>query len=121
MISKKYLLFLAGIVWSIAGYNVLHIGLQAYMGYLSPVLFFGSALVFLFFQFMIFGKLVKKHTKRIKGYQEAKKWFWNFGMVYRLLLHRTGGIPVSCRAYLLLPILSLAHRNLRCNKKGDAH
>ena len=46
MISKKYLLFLAGIVWSVAGYNVLHIGLQAYAGYLSPVLFFGSALVF---------------------------------------------------------------------------
>lgn len=78
MISKKYLLFLAGIVWSIAGYNVLHIGLQAYMGHWSPVLFLGSAIVFLIFQFMIFGKLVKKHTRRIKGYQEAKKWFWNF-------------------------------------------
>ena len=39
MISKKYLLFLAGIVWSIAGYNVLHIGLQAYIAYLSPALF----------------------------------------------------------------------------------
>ena len=59
MISKKYLLFLAGIVWSIAGYNVLHIGLQSYTEYLSPILFFASAIVFLFFQFMIFGKLVK--------------------------------------------------------------
>ena len=39
MISKKYLLFLAGIVWSIAGYNVLHIGLQAYIAYLSPACF----------------------------------------------------------------------------------
>ena len=40
MISKKYLLFLAGIVWSVAGYNVLHIGLQSYTEYLSPILFF---------------------------------------------------------------------------------
>lgn len=78
MVSKKYLLFLAGIVWSIAGYNVLHIGLQAYAGHLSPALFFGSIVVFLFFHFMIFSKLVKKHTKRIKDYPENKKWFWNF-------------------------------------------
>ena len=41
MISKKYLLFLAGIVWSIAGYNVLHIGLQAYIAYLSTCPVFG--------------------------------------------------------------------------------
>lgn len=32
MISKKYLLFLAGIVWSVAGYNVLHIWLTGLYG-----------------------------------------------------------------------------------------
>ena len=72
MISKKYLLFLAGIVWSVAGYNVLHIGLQAYAGYLSPVLFFGSALVFLFFQFMIFGKLVKNIRNVFRAIRKKK-------------------------------------------------
>lgn len=78
MISKKYLFFLAGIVWTIAGYNVLHIGLRTYTRYLSPIPFLGSVAVFLFFHFMIFGKLAKKHTKRINGYTENKKWFWNF-------------------------------------------
>ena len=97
MISKKYLLFLAGIVWSIASYNVLHIGLQSYTEYLSPILFFASAIVFLFFQFMIFGKLVKKHTQRIKGYQEEKKWFWNFFDLKSFLIMAfmiTGGILI---------------------------
>lgn len=97
MISKKYLLSLAGIVWSIAGYNVLHIGLQSYTEYLSPILFFASSIVFLFFQFMIFGKLVKKHTKRIKSYQEEKKWFWNFFDLKSFLIMAfmiTGGILI---------------------------
>ena len=97
MISKKYLLFLAGIVWSIAGYNVLHIGLQSQTEYLSPILFFASSIVFLFFQFMIFGKLVKKHTKRIKSYQEEKKWFWNFFDLKSFLIMAfmiTGGILI---------------------------
>ena len=39
------------------------------------------------------------------------------GMVHCLLLHGTGNIPVSCRTYLLLSVLSLAHHNLRYNQK----
>ena len=38
-----------------------------------------SFIVFLVFQFGIFGKLVRKHTKRILAYAEEKKqWFYFF-------------------------------------------
>lgn len=78
MVKKFNLLFLAGLVWSIAGYNVLHIGCQAYVGHISVFLIALSILVFAFFQFMVFGPLVKKHTKRITSYEMEKQWFWHF-------------------------------------------
>lgn len=46
---------------------------------------------------MIFGRLVKKHTKRIQGYQEEKKWFWNFFDLKSFLIMAfmiTGGILI---------------------------
>lgn len=78
MVKKFNLLFLAGLVWSIVGYNVLHIGCQAYVGHISAFLIALSILVFAFFQFMVFGPLVKKHTKRITSYEMEKQWFWHF-------------------------------------------
>ncbi|MGG7212711.1 hypothetical protein ACQPUY_03725 [Clostridium nigeriense] len=78
MIEKNLLLFLAGLVWSIAGYNVLHIGCQAYSGNVSLTLITLSIVIFLIFRYMIFNKLVKKHTKRIIEYKNKKQWFWKF-------------------------------------------
>lgn len=78
MIDKKLLLFLAGFVWSIAGYNVLHIGCQSYIGNISLKLITLSIIIFLFFKYMIFYKMVKKHTKRIIEYKNSKQWFWKF-------------------------------------------
>lgn len=78
MIDKKLLLFLAGFVWSIAGYNVLHIGCQSYIGNISLKLITLSIIIFLFFKYMIFDKMVKKHTKRIIEYKNSKQWFWKF-------------------------------------------
>lgn len=53
MVDKKLLLFLAGFVWSIAGYNVLHIGCQSYIGNISLKLITLSIIIFLFFKFLI--------------------------------------------------------------------
>ena len=37
-----------------------------------------SALVFGLFQGMVFGRLVQRHTARIRGYGTERKWFWQF-------------------------------------------
>ena len=78
MIKKNSLLFLAGLVWIIAGYNVLNIGYQAYEGNVSMILVTLSVAIFFLFKNMIFGNMVKKHTKRITEYENEKQWFWKF-------------------------------------------
>lgn len=78
MIKKNSLLFLAGLVWSIAGYNVLNIGYQAYKENLSIILIPLSLAIFFLFKNIIFGNMVKKHTKRITEYKNDKQWFWKF-------------------------------------------
>ncbi|VYU24236.1 hypothetical protein [Clostridium tertium] len=78
MIKKNSLLFLAGLVWSIAGYNVLNIGYQAYEGNVSMILVTLSVAIFFLFKNMIFENMVKKHTKRITEYENEKQWFWKF-------------------------------------------
>ena len=62
-VKKRTLLLIDCIVWSIAGFNVLRIGIWAYAPYLSIINFLLSIIVFSLFQYFIFGRLVKKHTK----------------------------------------------------------
>ncbi len=76
-IANKYLLLLAGIVWGIAGYNVLHIGWVAYPPYVTTINELLSLGVFIVFQVMVFSKLVKKHTARIIAYKQ-KQYFFKF-------------------------------------------
>lgn len=76
---KKYnLLLIASFVWIIAGFNILHIGIVTYTNYLNIINLFLSLLVFLFFWFMIFSKLVFKHTNRIKNFEEDFQLFIKF-------------------------------------------
>ncbi len=77
-VKKQTLLFIACLVWGIAGFNVLRIGLLAYSSYLSISNLFLSLLVFLCFQKFVFAKLVKKHTKRILEFKETKQLFLKF-------------------------------------------
>lgn len=77
-VKRNTLLLLACLVWSVAGFNVLRIGLLAYPAHHSIVNYLLTALVFTIFQFFIFGKLVKKHTARIQTYQEEKHFFLKF-------------------------------------------
>lgn len=77
-VKKVNLLLLASIVWGIAGFNVLRIGIIAYKGNLSLVNLLFSILIFAVFQLMVFGKLVRKHTNRIINYQEERQFFLNF-------------------------------------------
>ena len=78
MVKKRTLLLIAGIVWLIAGINVVRLGIVSYFiieqrwyWYLS------SVLVFLAFGFMFF-RMNRKHTKRIMNYDDERQPFWRF-------------------------------------------
>lgn len=65
-------------MWGAAGFNILRIGLLAYPGHVTLWNLALSVLVFGLFQGMVFGKLVQRHTARIRGYGSERKWFWQF-------------------------------------------
>ena len=77
-VKRNTLLLIACLVWGAAGVNILRLGVLAYPAYLSVLNFVLSALVFAVFQYFIFGRLVKKHTARITGYEEERHFFLKF-------------------------------------------
>ncbi len=77
-VKKQTLLLLAALIWGIAGFNILRIGIVSYAGYTGILNFALSVVVFLLFQAFIFGPLVRRHTTRILGYTEEKQFFLNF-------------------------------------------
>lgn len=77
-VKKKTLLLLAGIIWAVAGFNILRIGIVAYTGYVTIINLLLSAVVFIIFWMMVFSRLVHKHTARILGYVEEKHFFLKF-------------------------------------------
>ncbi|MFU0568770.1 hypothetical protein [Gardnerella vaginalis] len=96
-VPKNTLLLIACLVWAAAGFNILNIGLLAYQNYLQPLNYALSILVFVIFQFLIFGKLVKKHTQRINGYAEEKQFFLKFFDIKSFIIMAfmmTGGIAL---------------------------
>ncbi|QUO32414.1 hypothetical protein KFE17_01230 [Faecalicatena sp. Marseille-Q4148] len=77
-VKKQNLLLLAGIVWMIAGFNVLRIGLETYAEYRIIINYAITLMVFLVFWFMVFHKLTIKHTKRIHEFEEELQLFYKF-------------------------------------------
>lgn len=77
-VKKQNLLLLAGIVWMIAGFNVLRIGLETYAEYRIIINYAITLMVFLAFWFMVFHKLTIKHTKRIHEFEEELQLFYKF-------------------------------------------
>lgn len=77
-IQKTNLLLLAALVWIAAGFNILRIGVLSYRNYVTLFNLMISTAVFFIFWFMVFGKLVKKHTYRITHYEEEKQFFLKF-------------------------------------------
>ena len=75
---KNNLLLIAGIVWGFAGFNILRIGVMAYAGYASFVNILLSGVIFVAFQIMVFGKMVRKHTTRITQYEEDRQFLFKF-------------------------------------------
>ena len=77
-VKRNTLLFIAALVWSAAGLNILYIGLIAYPSYQSVLNFLLSLLVFAIFHIFIFVKLMKKHTTRILSYAQERYFFFKF-------------------------------------------
>lgn len=77
-VKKRTLLILASIVWLIAGFNIIRIGILSYTGHVTVVNILLSALVFAVFWSMVFYKLVIRHTDRIQNYEDELQFFWHF-------------------------------------------
>ena len=74
MVNKRNLLLIAGIVWSIAGFNVARIGLVLYPQYLNVLNIILSIIVYIIFGMMFF-KMIKKHTTRILSYEDKQPFY----------------------------------------------
>ena len=77
-VKKRTLLILVSIVWLIAGFNIIRIGILSYTGHVTVVNILLSALVFAVFWLMVFYKLVIRHTDRIQNYEDELQFFWHF-------------------------------------------
>lgn len=108
-VKKHNLLLLAGIVWFAAGFNILRIGIISYKNYVTAVNLLLSAAVFALFWFLIFSRLVRRHTDRIIHYEEEMQFFFRFFDRKSFLIMAfmmTAGI--SLRAFHLWPRLCIA-------------
>lgn len=109
MVKRRTLLLIAGVVWIIAGFNILKIGVMSYTGYVHILNLICSSIVFLMFWVFIFNKLVVKHTTRITGYEEEKKYFWNFFDISSFIIMAFMiTVGISIRSFNLLPNVIIA-------------
>jgi hypothetical protein len=79
-LPKNHLMLVAGIVWCAAGAMVSIVGLPLELR-LAPshlVLLPLAGTIFLAFYFLVFSRLVSKHTSRIRERTEDRLPFWNF-------------------------------------------
>ncbi len=106
MVKKQTLLLIAGIVWALAGLNIMRIGIvSCFQTSLRLVSALVLVLVFIFFSTMFFC-IVKKHTKRILGYSEKSQHFLKFFNIpsYILMLFMMG-LGIGLRQFANLPTI----------------
>lgn len=80
ILPKNHLLLIAGLVWCAAGAMVCIVGVPLELR-LAPahlILLPLAALIFLAFYFLVFSRLVHKHTSRIRARPEDRLPFWHF-------------------------------------------
>lgn len=80
-IATDKLLLVAGIVWCIAGANIVNIGIGSFFhdyGWLFWVLLVGTLVIYTLFHVFIFTKMVGKHAERIRGYADDKTHILKF-------------------------------------------
>ena len=77
-VHKNKLLLIAGFIWTIVGVNIIRIGIIAYTSYINVLNIILSIIICLTFQFLIFNKMVIKHTQRIIAYKEDQQLIVHF-------------------------------------------
>lgn len=105
-VNRQVLLITAGIVWVIAGANILRIGIVTWADNTHDWMFkIGEAtIVFLLFFVFVFKKLYYKHTQRIEKKKEAKNCpfsFFDIKSWFMMVFMISLGITV--RTFHLLP------------------
>ena len=108
-VPKRYLLLIAGIVWLIAGVNILLIGVPNFAAGWNGNVFYALLAVAVFAVFMtfIFGPLVKKHNARILNLAGEKAPIYRFFDVksyFIMIFMITGGITLR-NSHIAPPIL----------------
>ncbi|WP_455591072.1 hypothetical protein [Bacteroides sp.] len=105
-VNRQALLITAGIVWIVAGANILRIGIVTWLDTSEYWLFkIGEAsIVFLLFFILIFRRLYYKHTRRIEQKQSEKNCPFAFfdakGWIIMVFMITVG---ITIRTFHLLP------------------
>lgn len=105
-VSRQSLLITAGIVWIVAGANILRIGIVTWLDTSQEWLFkvCEATAVFLLFFLFVFKKLYYKHTQRIEQKKEDKNCPFSFfdakGWIIMTLMMTMG---ITIRVFHLLP------------------
>lgn len=104
-VSKYTLLITAGIVWLLAGINILRIGINCWLNDHHYWLFkiCETTLIFLLFFGLIFHKTYKKHVKRIIQKQHKNCPFSFFDTKGWIMMAGMMGIGICIRSLHLLP------------------
>lgn len=104
-VNRKTLIFVAGLVWVIAGANILKIGIETWRN--DEIEWFyklaGATLVFALFIYFVFLPLFKKHMRRISRKSEQNCPFAFFdvkGWIVMVLMITMG---ITIRRLQLLP------------------
>ena len=116
-VNRQFLLITAGIVWIIAGTNILRIGIVTWMNSTQDWMFkIGEAtVIFLLFFVFIFRKLYYKHTRRIEEKKEDKNCPFSFFDVKSwIMMTFMIALGITIRSLHLLPdsIISVFYTGL---------
>lgn len=108
-VQKKTLLVIAGLVWLLAGVNIMKIGVDSADGSWSALMLALAAVTYLVFHNLVFRRMVVKHTRRITGYgdnlQPVLRFFDRNAYCIMFFMLTVG---VSLRAFHLWPDVSIA-------------
>lgn len=113
-VSKRYLLFVAAIVWSFAGVKLNSIGLVKFEQCESYVILkiVGSVICGLLFYLLMFSKLSKKHIDRIYQLPSEKPFiffFFNLRSYILMSVMMTSGILTRKYGWLPDDVISIVY------------
>lgn len=105
-VNRQVLLITAGIVWIIAGANILRIGITTWLTNTQGLLFKSceATVVFLLFFILVFRGLYYKHTRRIEQKKNEKNCpFAFFDAKGWIIMTFMIAIGITVRTFHLLP------------------